>query len=149
MNTTLGKIGNSNNAPLVLALLASKCTPILTYSLEAICLQKSALDNICYISNAIYSKLFKTFDKSVIEQCRWNFGYLPLSMDLNLKRINFLNNLSNGYSFVCSPAIVLFHLVAKEDLSFLCDKYQITLNGLRSFVSRKKAVWTAFHDAVK
>ena len=36
VNTILGKIGNSNNAPLVLALLASKCTPILTYSLEAI-----------------------------------------------------------------------------------------------------------------
>ena len=85
VNAILGKIGNSNNAPLVLALLASKCTPILTYSLEAICLQKSALDNICYISNAIYSKGFKTFDKSIIEQCRWNFGYFAIVYGFGFK----------------------------------------------------------------
>ena len=83
VNTILGKIGNS--APLVLALLVSKCTPIFTYSLEAICLQKSALDNICYISNAIYSKIFKTFDKSIIKQCRWNFGYLPYMYGFEFK----------------------------------------------------------------
>jgi hypothetical protein len=149
VNTILGKIGNSDNAPLVLALLASKCTPILTYSLEAICLQKSALDNICYISNAIYSKIFKTFDKSIIEHCRWNLGYLPLAMDLDLKRMNFLNNLSNGYDLNCSPAILLFYLIAQKDLSTLFDKYHITLNRPSSFKGRKNAVWAAFQDAVK
>ena len=86
---------------------------------------------------------------SCFEQCRWNFGYLPLSMDLDLKRINFLNNLSNCYELVCSPAIVIFHLIAQKDLNIRCDKYQITLNSSRSFNSRIKAVWTAFHDAVK
>ena len=106
------------------------------------------MNYLLYISNAIYSKI-KTSDKSIIERCRWNFWYLLLSMDFDLKRINFCNYLSNGYDVVCTPAIVLFHVIAQKDLNILCDKYQITLNSSRSFNSRIKAVWTAFHDAVK
>jgi hypothetical protein len=149
VNSILGKIGNNNNSTLVLSLLASKCTPILTYSLESICLQKSVLDNMCYVSNAIYSKIFKTFDKKIIEYCRWIFGYLPLAMDLDLKRLNFLFNLSEGYNVNCSPATLLFYLIAQQDLINLCDKYNISMNRTCSFRDRRNAVWTVFDEHAK
>ena len=92
VNSVLGKIGTCNNAGLVLSLMASKCSPILAYNLEAMSLPKSTLSQLCYVYSAIYSKLFKTFDKTIIAQCQLQFGYLPLVFELDLKSLNFFQS---------------------------------------------------------
>ena len=69
VNSILGKIGVINNDRLVLALMTTKCNPILQYNLEAISLTKEMLSHLSFVSNVIYSKIFKTFDKTVIAEC--------------------------------------------------------------------------------
>ena len=85
-------------------------------------LPKSTLSHLCYVYSAIYSKLFKTFDKTIIAQCQLQFGYLPLVFELDLKRLNFLHKLSLTEE---SPASLLFNLVAKDDLTMINKKYGI------------------------
>ena len=77
LNSLLGKIGTSSNIQVALSLTAAKCFPILTYGLEAITISKSQLSNMCFVYNAIFVKLFSTFDKLIIEQCQYHTGVLP------------------------------------------------------------------------
>ena len=90
------------------------------------------------MSNAVYSKIFKTFDKIVIMQCQFYCGYLSLPCDLDLKRLNFLQKLSLMSN---SPAHKVFMLVAQNDLRQLLDKYNLTRDS--SFAQRKDAIWKA------
>jgi len=143
VNSVLGKIGTCNNAGLVLSLMASKCSPILAYNLEALSLPKSTLSHLCYVYSAIYSKLFKTFDKTIIAQCQLQFGYLPLVFELDLKRLNFLHKLSLTED---SPASLLFNLVAKDDLTKINKKYGIKNED--SLSERRQAIWDAFRSSL-
>jgi len=143
VNSVLGKIGISNNAKLVLLLMMTKCNPILHYNLEAISLSNEMLSNLCFVSNAVDCKIFKTFDKTIIAECQWHFGYLPLAFALDLKRMNFLHKLMLVQD---SPAQLLLTLVAKEELSLLCNKYGINIDTGRE--KRKIAVWNAFHHSL-
>ena len=100
---------------------------------------KDSLSHLCFVSNAIYVKIFKTFDKTIIAECQWNFGHLPLSFELDLKRMNFLHKLS---SIEQSPAHLMLKLVAENDLTLLCNKYDVKI--VASCMKRKEAVWDAF-----
>jgi hypothetical protein len=139
VNSVLGKIGVSNNASLVLSIMVTKCSPILQYNLEAITMSKESLSHLCFVSNAIYAKIFKTFDKSIIAECQWQFGHLPLSFELDLKRMNFLHKL---LLVEHSPAHLMLKLVASDELPILCNKYGIQIDS--GCTKRKEAVWNAF-----
>lgn len=138
----MGKIGVGNNASLVLSLMVTKCSPILQYNLEAISLCNAKLTHLCYVSNAIYAKIFKTLNKAIIADCQWHFGYLPLTFELDLKRMNFLHKLA---SVEQSPAQLLLMLVyiAGDDLKSICNKHGIKKET--SFIKRREAVWNAFY----
>jgi hypothetical protein len=99
---------------------------------------------LCFVSNAIYAKIFKTFDKSSIAECQWQFGHLPLSFELDLKRMNFLQKLM---SVEHSPAHLKLKLVANDDLPILCNKYDIQIDS--GYQKRKEAVWNAFCSSFK
>ena len=71
LNNILGKVGTSANARVLLHLTYSKCSPILTYGLESIHIEKKTRENLNYVHNSIFAKIFGTFDKSVIEQCHY------------------------------------------------------------------------------
>ena len=143
VNSILGKIGVINNAHLVLALMTTKCSPILQYNLEAISLTKEMLSHLSFVSNTIYSKIFKTFDKTIIAECQWHFGYLPLVYELDLKRMNFLHKL---LLVDHSPAHLIMTLFGNDDLREICGKYNIDVEA--GLTKRKRAVWDAFYLSI-
>ena len=145
VSSVLGKIGTCNNAGLVLSLMASKCSPIPAYNLEVLSLPKSTLSHLCYVYSAMYSKLFKTFDKTIIAQCQLQFGYLPLVFGLDLKRLNFLHKLSLAEDYCCTASL-LFNLVAKDDLTKINKKYGIKNED--SLSERRQAIWDAFRSSL-
>ena len=67
------------------------------------------------------------------------FGHLPLSFDIDLKRMNFLHKL---LLMEQSPAHLMLKLIAGNDLTLLCNKYNIKIEA--SWFKRKEAVWGAF-----
>jgi len=97
-----------------------------------LCLQCNILENI------------QTFDKSIIADSiidyrQWQFGYLPLLFELELKRMNFLYKMS----LIDSPASLMLMLVAKDELTLLCTKYGI--KNENGFTKRKQTIWDAFY----
>ena len=117
LNSLWGKIGTSSDIQVALSLTAAQCFPILTYGLEAITISKSQLSNMCFVYNAIFVKLFSTFDKLIIEQCQYHTGVLPFLYRLYQMRINFQFSLNDS---LVMPANVLFKLLGNHELEILC-----------------------------
>jgi exonuclease III len=143
LNSLLGKIGTVSQVALTLSLTTTMCYPILTYGLESLSLNKTQFSSLCYAHNAIFVKVFSTFDRKIIEQCQFYTGILPLQYKYDLMRINFLFTLSNNY---VSPANIIFHLFGFHDLVSLCTQYAITYDA--SPASREHAVWQRYSDYI-
>ena len=142
INSILGKIGTSS-LNVALSLTEAKCFPILTYGLEAINLTKSQIANLCFVFNTIFVKLFSTFDKSVIQQCQFYTGFLPLNYKLDMMRINFLIALRAN---CVSPACILFNLLGRQELDILCDNYSIA--AVSTHTNRSYKIWSAFSESI-
>ena len=143
LNSLLGKIGTSSPLSVALSLVSSKCFPILTYGLESVKLFKAQLSNLCYVYNAIFSKLFSTFDQKVIEQRQFYTGILPLNYKLNLMRLNFLLNLKKEH---VSPANIIFSFFGHNDVDSICAKYHIVHESYSENYSCK--IWKVFTDQI-
>ena len=144
LNCLLGKIGTAAQESLILSLTATKCYPILTYGLETLTLTKRQLSSLCYAYNAIFVKVFSTFDPKIIEQCQFYMGVLPLQFKYDLMRINFLFNLKNN---VASPANIIFYLQGSEEFINLCTKYDISYNSCPA--SRFRAIWQHYATNIR
>jgi hypothetical protein len=123
LNSILGKLGSTSAVRILLHLMSTQCSPILTFGLETLQLKKQSVDNLNYVHNAMFSKLFMTFDKTVIEQCHYYTGYLPLYLSLDLKRLKFLSTLSTSAH---SPACYLFNWFGKEDFTKIVTKHSLS-----------------------
>ncbi len=143
LNSLLGKIGTASQVALTLSLTESKCFPILTYGLESLSLNRTQLSSLCYAYNAIFVKVFSTFDRNIIEQCQFYTGILPLQYRYDLMRINFLFTLN---CISASPANTIFNLFGFEDLVTLCEKYGISHDSLPA--SRSRIVWQHYCDYI-
>ena len=116
-NAILAKIGNLNNKPVTVKLISSIALPILAYSLEALCLNKTELISLNHPWSRSFEKLFNTFDKAIVKQCMINFDVLPVKSQYVIKSMSFLSKLA------ASPS-VLIQLIAEhtvhEDVYRLC-----------------------------
>ena len=102
-NAIMAKLG-SNNKPVTLNLIASIALPVLTYSLEALYLNKTDLTSLNHSWMRAFEKLFNTFDKNVLKQCQIYNGYLSITHYYCLNSVSFLNKLSS------SPNLLNRHL---------------------------------------
>ena len=109
--------------------------------LETVKLHKSQLSNLSYVYNAIFSKLFSTFDQKVIEQCQYYTGFLPLQYRVDLMRLNFLHKLKIQ-TLGASPANALLRILGNDDYDLLCVKYSIPSNACDA--TKTKLFWKFF-----
>ena len=142
INNIIGKVGTRSTERVVLHLMYSKCSPILTYGLEAVKINKSSRDNLSNVHNSIYAKIFKTFDKLIIKQCQYYSGYLPFEYSLDLKRLQFLSSISQ---LEHSPACVMFNWFGVGELTSLKLRYKIPPQVLES--RWKPLVWSNFESS--
>ena len=105
-NAILAKIENHNNKPVTLNLISSIALPVLTYSLEAVALNKSELTSLNHPWVKSFQKVFNAFDKNVVKQCQLFNGYLSISHYYGLKSMLFLSRLDS------SPSLLMRHIGA-------------------------------------
>ena len=75
------KIGRNASEEVVLQLVASKCLPILMNGSEACCLKQSDIRSLEFAVNRFHTKLFKTTNVNVIQDCVTYFNFkLPSSL---------------------------------------------------------------------
>src|ERR1043165_3616411 len=85
----------------------SKYSPILMYGIDAIATDKKVGDNLANVHNSIFTKLFGTFDKQIIERYHYFTGYLIFLDSSALKRMQFLCKLCESRHG--SPAQYMFY----------------------------------------
>ena len=144
LNSILSKIGDMSALSVILSLTDSNCTPILMYGLEAMHLTKAQTNRLIYAYNSVFYKLFRTFHSETILQTQFYTGHLNLESFIDLRTINFLNNLRT-FDFY-SPASYLFNLCGTNEWSCIASKYNISVNDAGGQCRIK--IWAAFASVV-
>ena len=67
-NGILARNGNKDNKAVSLNLIATMALPIITYSLEALVLNKSELLALNHPLERSFEKVFHTFDKTIVKE---------------------------------------------------------------------------------
>ena len=116
---------------------------MLLYGLDTGCLNKVQIDRLSFPFCFIYTKLFATFDKSVIAQCQYYTGQLPLKHLLHLKFCNFLIGLKNIPN---SSAKLLFDWLGNNEWQSIADQYDIYPND--NSAARKRKIWHSFENSI-
>jgi hypothetical protein len=140
LNSILSKIGDMSALNLILSLTSSNCLPILMYGLEAMRLTKTQVNRMVYAYNSVFYKLFRSFNSNIILQTQYYTGHLNLSSFIDLRTINFLNNLCT-YDYN-SPAAHLFYVCGAGEWSDIASRYSITASD--GCGQCKSKIWTAF-----
>ena len=100
-NAIFGKIGRYSSAEVVIHLLKVKCLPIILYGLNACpvnTIDKKSLDFAIFKTLA---KIFETFSKDIINECRVAFS-IPFAADiLDTQKIKFLTRYSASENIIC------------------------------------------------
>ncbi len=140
LNTILGKIGDMSNIPLILSLASTNCFPILLYGLSACCLSNAQVASLEYAYNAVFVKVFKSFDKKVLLSCQYFTGILPVRYAMDLDRIKFLKSICSATE---SPAGFICTVAGGEEIRNLELTYGVRL-PIESPASFKKKIWEKF-----
>ena len=116
------------------SLISTYCVPILLYNAEALSWNKKELKSIEHAYSHGFSKIFKTFNETIIRECQFFMGYMSIEYILLERKLNFLTKI-NGTKM---PLMVrLLRQTDGEQVS-LCEQYNIKFDER---VGWKKKVW--------
>ena len=96
-NAILSETGNKNNATVLnkFKLIASISLPSLTFSFEALKLNKSEIDKLDHPWCRAFQKVFKTFDSAVVKQFHLFTGDFFIGYYYTLRSFSFLLNMNS------------------------------------------------------
>ena len=124
LNGILGRLGSQPQIALTLSLTSSFCHPILFYGLEALCLSKADISLLSYPYNSVFTKLFSSFDKTVLTLCQFYSGHLPFNYIVDLRTLQFYVGLS---ALSHAPANVLYKWFGEVERAVIATKYDVTI----------------------
>ena len=116
-NAILGKVGRLASEEVIVALLKSKCLPILLYATEAVPLFSRHKQSMEFTINRIFMKLFSTGSLDVVNECLLSFNFLPVNLQICIRTARFLQRFLALDNSLCR----LFEDIAKRQLfSIFC-----------------------------
>lgn len=145
LNSVLGKLGSAPQVNLTLSLVSSFCNPVLLYGIEALHLKKADVVTLTFPYNSVYTKLFSTFDKSVITLCQFYTCQMPLCYIIDARTLNFYSDLSHG---TWSTSNYLFKWFGEAERKIIEEKYNI-LPSDSPYLSNMKIKKTFEHVAAE
>jgi Reverse transcriptase (RNA-dependent DNA polymerase) len=100
-NAIFGKIGRHASADVVIHLLKIKCLPIILYGLNACPVNATDKKSLDFVIFKTLAKIFETFSKEVIDECRIYFN-IPLAADMLINhKMKFLMRYSASENLLC------------------------------------------------
>ena len=90
-NGVFGKVGTKCAPNLLVSLMNTFCYSILLYASEAINMSSKLLKGYQKAYNCVFSKVFCTYDVSVIQSCQYYMSVLPFEYRLDLNKLNFMS----------------------------------------------------------
>ena len=142
LNGIFGKVGLNTAPDVICSLIDSQCVPILLFAAEAQTWSKKNLKSLENAFNQAFFKIFKTFDRHIAEHCQFYLGYLPASLLLDVKKLNFHTKLR-------SMNFNLMHILINrgdDEYVALCSKYNFPVDV--KFFNFKRAMWMHFEQCI-
>ena len=118
-NAVFSKVGRAASEEVVLALLRTKCLPILLYATEACPLLARQKNSFEFTLTRLFMKIFRTGSSAVINECQRNFQFLPIKLQLTIRTANFLQCFAACLNSLC----MLFQHKATNELHSMCSVY--------------------------
>ena len=109
---------------------------------EALTWSKKNLKSLENAFNQAFFKIFKTFDRHIAEHCQFYLGYLPASLLLDVKKLNFHTKLR-------SMNFNLMHILINrgdDEYVALCSKCNFPVDV--NFFNFKRAMWMRFEQCI-
>ena len=100
-NAIFGRIGRFASADAIIHLLKMKCLPLLLYGLNACPMNSSDTKSLDFAIFRTLAKIFETFAKDVINECRMAFNIPETSAMLSKQKTNFLRRYSASENHLC------------------------------------------------
>ena len=122
LNGIFSKIGTNSSMDVTLSLVNAFCNPVLLYGIESINVNASVYSAIESAYASVFSKLFNTFNKDIIDECSFYCGVLPIRDTIDCRRISFLLKLQSVPSLALG---MLFLTRSKKELDSLLVKHNI------------------------
>ena len=94
--------------------------PSLTYGIEAISLNKTQIVTLEHPWTRIFMRLLTTFDQSIVQQCQFFMGHLPIRHTYSLQRMHFLTNIASSNNNLIS---LLYEIFGRSDIRIIADQY--------------------------
>jgi len=140
-NIILGRIGTTAPVSVLLKLIDSQSVPHLLYGISASTLSSKDIKSFSYAYNSVFSKIFSSYDNTVILQCQYFTGSLPFNYLYDYHRYNFLNKLFNTSGISVKTEIDVFDIT---DYRALQLKYSLRTEDSKYKVKIK--IWRYFEN---
>jgi len=101
-NALFSKISRSASEETVLALLRSKCLPIMLYATEACPLRSRELGSFEFSLTRLFMKIFCTGSTTIVAECQRNFVFLPIKLQISIRTAKFLQMFAASENALCS-----------------------------------------------
>jgi hypothetical protein len=101
-NAIFGKIGRFASTEVVIHLLKTKCLPTLLYALNACPINLTEYKSFDFALFRILAKVFSTFSKDLIDECRAGFDLPLLKETIRASKLKFLNRYMASNNELCS-----------------------------------------------
>ena len=88
-NSIFGKIGRIASEDVVLELVNKQSLPVLLYALEVCSISKSDFKALDYVVDSVFKKVFNTFNKETVFECREMFNFAPVSEIISRRAHSF------------------------------------------------------------
>jgi len=133
LNAILAKIGSADAISLILAIVKSNCIPVLMYGLAACKLSTAQQKALIFPYNAVFCKIFKSYDKTIVMSSQFYSGFLPAVHAHHLATLRFLHSLKPDLT---SPAGALFRYFGQDEVEDLNERYNVPPSALPDHLKR-------------
>ena len=142
-NSIFSKISKADETVIV-SLIKSHCIPTLMYGLEALDLNKTLLRRLDNPLFLVFGKMFKTFDKNIVNCCMNYLNTLPLSFEYLIRKASFLAKLKMVENNALSK---LYKVCGRGEF---VDLYkEMKLDPMSNIVIFKQKVWVRFEELMR
>ena len=139
-NAIYSKVWRTASEETVIALLRSKCLPVLLYATEACPLLMRDQRSLEFTVTRVFMKIFRTGSSAVITECQRNFNFLSIQRQLLIRTAKFLQAFAASENHIC-PLLnseckssveyyIVFSISYFNRTTYKCNVWSIVLHAM-------------------
>jgi hypothetical protein len=120
-NAIYSKVGAIASEETILALLCTKCLPVLLYATDSRPLLGRDQRSLEFVVTRVFMKIFRTGSSPVITECQRNFNVLSIQRKLTIRTAKFLQAFTASENYICK----LFNSITASQLNIIFHNSQL------------------------